>query len=132
MAQIEGPARELLEQPHHAVVSTLNENGSIHSTVAWIDVEDGTASLNSAVGRKWPSNIDRDPRVSITVYDQSNPYEYVEIRGTARTTLEGADEHIDRLAKKYMGADSYPFRTPEEQRVKIIVDAERIRHQKQG
>ena len=132
MAQIEGPARELLDQKNHAVVSTLNENGSIHSTVVWASVEDGAVAVNSAVGRKWPRNLERDPRITVTVYDESNPYEYVEIRGTASGTTDGADEHIDRLAKKYLDADSYPFRQPGEQRIKFVVDADRVRHQKQG
>jgi len=68
----------------------------------------------------------------VTVYDESNPYEYVEIRGTASGTLDDADGHIDRLAKKYLDADSYPFRQPGEQRIKFVVDADRVRHQKQG
>ncbi len=132
MAQIEGPARELLDSKNHAVVSTLNENGSIHSTVVWANVEDGAVAVNSAVGRKWPTNLERDPRITVTVYDESNPYEYVEIRGTASGTLDDADGHIDRLAKKYLDADSYPFRQPGEQRIKFVVDADRVRHQKQG
>ena len=132
MAQIEGPARELLDSKNHAVVSTLNENGSIHSTVVWVNLEDGVLAVNSAVGRKWPSNLERDPRITVTVYDESNPYEYVEIRGTASGTTDGADAHIDRLAKKYLDADSYPFRQPGEQRIKFVVDADRVRHQKQG
>lgn len=132
MAQIEGPARELLDGKNHAVVSTLNENGAIHSTVVWVNVEDGVVAVNSAVGRKWPSNLERDPRITVTVYDESNPYEYVEIRGTASGSTEDADAHIDRLAKKYLDADSYPFRTPDEERVKYVVDANRVRHQKQG
>ena len=132
MAQIEGPARELLDSKNHAVVSTLNENGSIHSTVVWVNLEDGVVAVNSAVGRKWPSNLERDPRITVTVYDESNPYEYVEIRGTASGTTDGADAHIDRLAKKYLDADSYPFRQPGEQRIKFVVDADRVRHQKQG
>ena len=132
MAQIEGPAQQLLEQRNHAVVSTLNEDGSIHSTVVWANIEDGAVAINSAVGRKWPSNLERDPRINVTVYDESNPYEYVEIRGRAQGTLEGADEHIDALAKKYMDADEYPFRQPGEQRIKFVVDANRVRHSKQG
>jgi hypothetical protein len=68
----------------------------------------------------------------VTVYDEKNPYEYVEIRGTARGTLEGADDHINRLAKKYIDADEYPFRQPGEQRITYVVDADRVRHQKQG
>jgi PPOX class probable F420-dependent enzyme len=132
MAQIEGPAQQLLESRNHAVVSTLNENGSIHSTVVWANIEDGVVAVNSAVGRKWPKNLERNPTITVTVYDESNPYEYVEIRGTASGTLEDADGHIDRLAKKYMDADSYPFRQPGEQRIKFVVDADRVRHSKQG
>lgn len=64
--------------------------------------------------------------------DESNPYEYVEVRGTATGTPEGADAHIDRLAKKYMDADRYPFRQPGEQRITYLVDATKVRHQKQG
>ena len=126
-----GVAR-LLEARNHAVVSTLNADGSVHSAVVWVDVLDGRVAVNSAVGRAWPTNLERDPRITVTVYDETNPYDYVEVRGTATSRLEGADEHIDRLAKKYMGADSYPFRQPGEQRVSFLVDATRVRHQKQG
>ncbi len=131
MADISDPGvRRLLEEPHHAVVSTLNEDGSVHSTVVWVDVLDGRVAVNSAVGRKWPSNLERDPRITLAVYDQANPYEYVEVRGTATGRLDGADDHIDRLAKKYMGVDSYPFRTPTEQRITYVVEVQRVRHQK--
>jgi hypothetical protein len=64
-------------------------------------------------------------------YDQSNPFEYVEIRGTA-TVAGGADEHIDALSAKYIGQDSYPFRQPGEERVKFVVQPDKVRHQKQG
>jgi PPOX class probable F420-dependent enzyme len=119
-------------RPNHAVVSTLNEDGSIHSTVVWVSLEDGRLAVNSAVGRKWPTNLERDPAVAVVVYDETNPYEYVEVRGTASGTTDGADDHIDRLAKKYKGLDSYPFRQEGEQRITFLVDADRIRHQKQG
>ena len=132
MASLDDPGvRALLDKPNHAVVSTLGEDGSIHSTVVWVNVEDGRLAVNSAVGRKWPTDLERNPTITVLVYDEDNPYDYVEVRGTARGTLEGADDHIDRLAKKYMGADSYPFRQPGEQRITFLVDAARIRHQKQ-
>ena len=132
MANIEGPARDLVDQgANHAVVSTLNDDGSIHSTVVWANVEDGRVAVNSAVGRRWPTNLERDPRINVTVYDAQNPYEYVEVRGTATGTTDGADDHIDRLAKKYLDADSYPFRQEGEQRISFFVDAERVRHSKQ-
>ena len=121
----------LLDKKNHAVCSTLNEDGSIHSTVVWVSVEDGQVAVNSAVGRRWPSNLERDPRITVVVYDESNPYDYVEVRGTATARLEGADDHIDRLAKKYMDADSYPFRQPGEQRVTFLVTPTLVRHQKQ-
>ena len=133
MASIDDPGvRRLLEAPNHAVVSTFNDDGSVHNTVVWVNVEDGRPAVNSAVGRRWPTNLQRDPRVNVLVYDQSNPYEYVEIRGTSTASTDGADAHIDRLAKKYLGADSYPFRQPEEQRISFFVAPERVRHQKQG
>jgi PPOX class probable F420-dependent enzyme len=126
------PVRELLEQPNYAVIATLNANGSIHQTIIWIGAEADAVSVNSAVGRLWPSNLERDPRVTVVVYEAGNPYNFVEIRGTASGTTEGADEHIDALAKKYIGQDEYPFRQPGEQRIKFVIEPERIRHVKQG
>ena len=132
MADIEGPARELVEQgANHAVVSTMNDDGSIHSAVVWANIEDDKVAVNSAIGRRWPTNLERDPRITVTVYDQSNPYEYVEVRGRVTSSTDDADGHIDRLAKKYMDADSYPFRQEGEQRISLFVDADKVRHQKQ-
>jgi PPOX class probable F420-dependent enzyme len=124
--------RELLEQPNYAVIGTLNANGSIHETVVWISAEDGAVAVNSAVGRLWPTNLERNPQATVLVYEAGNPYHFVEIRGTATGTLEGADEHINALAKKYLGQDEYPFRQPGEQRIKFVIQPDRIRHVKQG
>src|SRR2546429_443684 len=99
-----GP-QELLEKPNYAVVSTLNANGSVHQTVVWISSEGDRVAVDSAVGRLWPTNLQRDPRVSVLVQETGNPYHYVEIRGTATGTTDGADEHINALAKKYIGQD---------------------------
>ena len=84
-----------------------------------------------AVGRKWPTDLERDPTIAVIVYDEDNPYDYVEVRGHATGTTDRAREHIDRLAKKYLGADEYPFHQPGEQRITFLVDAHRVRHQKQ-
>lgn len=133
MASLSDPGvQALLDKNNHAVVSTLNEDGSIHSTVVWVSVEDGRLAVNSAVGRKWPTNLERQPTITVLVYDEDNPYDYVEVRGTARGTTEGADDHIDRLAKKYLDADSYPFRQAGEQRITYLVEPSLVRHQKQG
>lgn len=132
MASLDDPGvQALLDKPNHAVVSTLGSDGTMHSTVVWVSVEDGRLAVNSAVGRTWPSNLERDATVTVLVYDEDNPYDYVEVRGKAVGRTEGADDHIDRLAKKYLDLDSYPFRQPGEQRITFLVDADRVRHQKQ-
>ena len=123
--------RKLLSERNHAVVSTLNPDGSVLSTIAWVSGENGTVAVNSAKGRRWPANLERDPRVTVLVYEEGNPYNYVEIRGKANATTEGADQHIDALAKKYLGEDKYPFRRPGEQRIKFVIQPDNVRHQKQ-
>jgi PPOX class probable F420-dependent enzyme len=133
MASLNDPeVRKLLEDPNYAVISTLAPDGSVHNTVVWINADNGAVAVNSAVGRRWPSNLQRDPRASLLVYESGNPYNYVEIRGTASGTREGADQHIDALAKKYLGKDEYPFRTPGEERIKFVIEPERVHHVKQG
>jgi PPOX class probable F420-dependent enzyme len=124
--------RELLANPNYAVISTLNSDGTVHNTVVWISGEDGSVAVNSAIGRVWPTNLERDPRVTVLVQESGNPYHYVEIRGTATATTEGADEHINALTKKYINQDEYPFRRPGEQRIKFVIEPDHIRHQKQG
>jgi PPOX class probable F420-dependent enzyme len=126
------PVRELLEQPNYAVISTINKNGSIHNTIVWISAEDGAVAVNSAVGRLWPTNLRRDPHATVLVQESRNPYHYVEIRGTAEGTRDGADEHINALSKKYIGQDEYPYRQPGEQRIKFVIRPEHVRYLKQG
>jgi len=121
------PIRELLEQPNYAVISTLNRDGSIHNTIVWIGAEGDQVAVNSAIGRLWPTNLQRDPRVTVIVYEDGNPYNFVEIRGTAAGSTEGADEHIDALAKKYTGEDEYPYRRPGEQRIKFMIEPTHVR-----
>jgi PPOX class probable F420-dependent enzyme len=133
MANLSDPeVKKLLAEPNHAVLTSYNKDGSIHGTVVWVNTEDGNVAVNSAVGRKWPANLQRDPRTTLVVYEAGNPYNYVEIRGTAAGTEEGADEHINALTKKYIDQDEYPFRQPGEQRIKFVITPEHVRHQKQG
>jgi len=125
--KIEGRGEELLKGKNYANVATIRSDGTIHGAPVWVDVQDGLAVVNTAEGRAWPKNLERDPHVTLTVQNMENPYEYVEIRGqVAERTHEGADEHIDALAKKYLDADSYPFRQPGEQRVIIRVAPEHV------
>jgi PPOX class probable F420-dependent enzyme len=123
---------KLLSDPNFAVVSTFNADGSILSTIVWISAEDSIVAVNSAKGRRWPANLERDPRITALVYEAGNPYNYVEIRGRVTATTEGADEHINALSKKYIDQDEYPFRQPGEERIKFVIQPDHIRHQKQG
>lgn len=126
-ATIEGRSQELLQAKNFCNVSTIRSDGSVHTAPVWVDLQDGRPVLNTAEGRAWPRNLERDPRVTLTIQNMDNPYEYLSIRGrVAERTQEGADEHIDALAKKYLGQDSYPFRQPGEQRVIIRVDPEYV------
>jgi PPOX class probable F420-dependent enzyme len=126
-SKVEGRAAELLNGKNFCTVSTLRADGSVQAAPVWVDVQDGMPTLNSAEGRSWPRNLERDPRVTLTVQNMENPYEYVTIRGmVAQRTHEGADAHIDALAGKYLGADTYPYRQPGEQRVIIRVQPEHV------
>jgi PPOX class probable F420-dependent enzyme len=121
--------QELLEKPNHAVLSTINKDGSVHSAVVWLNVEDGALAINSSRGRAWPTNLERDARATLVVLNQENPYEYLEIKGRA-AEAGGAEEHIDALAMKYINQERYPWRQPGEERVKFRITPERIRHAK--
>jgi PPOX class probable F420-dependent enzyme len=127
-ATIEGRAEELLRGKNFAHVGTLRADGSVQVAPTWVDVQDGRPVLNTAEGRAWPRNLERDPRITLEVQNIENPYEYVEIRGrVAERTHEGADEHIDQLAKKYLGVDEYPMRQPGEQRLIIRVEPDYVK-----
>ena len=133
MASLSDPAvSALLGKPNHAVLSTLNQDGSVHTAMVWLDVEDDTVAINSQRGRVWPSNLERDGRATLTLLNQENPYEYVEIKGVAEVAGEGADEHIDRLAQKYINQDTYPWRVPGTERVKFVISGPHVRYVKAG
>jgi len=123
---IDGRSRELIEQRNFATVATLSEDGSPHMAVAWIDMEGDEVYVNSSEGRVWPQNLRRDPRITVTVVNLENPYEYVTVKGRAELTAEGADEHIDALAKKYLDAEEYPYRQPGEVRLRIRVVPDKV------
>jgi PPOX class probable F420-dependent enzyme len=126
-ATIEGRSAELLQGKNFCHVATLRPDGSVHGVPVWVDLQDGLAVLNTAEGRAWPRNLERDPRVTLTVQNMENPYEYLAIRGrVAERTHEGADEHIDAMAKKYLGQDTYPFRQSGEQRLILRVEPEDV------
>jgi len=118
--------RAFLESPFVGVVTDLRPDGSPHSTVVWVDVDDDGVSFNTAWPRAKPRYLANDPRVSLTVLDPDDPYRWIAIDGTVTLSEEGANEQIDRLAKKYRGLDSYPWHRPEETRVSVRITPTRI------
>lgn len=126
MAALNEAQRAFLENPYVGVVTTLHEDGSPHNTVVWIDVVDGAPEFNTATGRAKPRHLERDPRLALTVVDPQNAYKWLSITGRAELLDDGADEQIDRLAKKYLGEDSYPWRTPTEQRIRVRITPDRV------
>jgi PPOX class probable F420-dependent enzyme len=126
---IEGRSSELLQARNFCNVGSIRADGTPHVVPVWVDLEGNEVLLNTAEGRAWLANLDRDPRVTLTVQNLENPYEYVTIRGRmTERTHEGADEHINGLAKKYLDKDEYPFRQPGEVRVKVRVAPETVHH----
>jgi PPOX class probable F420-dependent enzyme len=124
--------RKLFEGKNLAFVSTLMKDGHPHVTPTWIDIQDGHIFVNTAIGRIKQKNVSRDPRLSISIVDQNNPYDMVTVRGRVigQITGDAADEHIDKLAKKYLGKDKYPNRAPGEKRVILKIKPERVFHMK--
>jgi PPOX class probable F420-dependent enzyme len=119
--------RDLFNKRAFASLATRMPNGDVQVTPVWVDAEGGTVLFNSARGRVKDQNVRRDPRVTLTLMDPDNPYRYMEIRGrVVDYTEQGADKHIDKLAKKYLGVDKYPYAKPGEVRVLYRVKPERV------
>ncbi len=113
--------RAFLANPYVGVVTDLRPDGTPHSTVVWVDVDDEGVSFNTAWPRAKPRYLRANPRVALLVVDPGDEYRWVSISGVATLTEDGADEQIDRLAKKYKGLDSYPWHKPEETRVSVRI-----------
>jgi PPOX class probable F420-dependent enzyme len=109
---------DLFVKKSFAHLATLMPGGEPQVTPVWIDFDGESVIFNTAVGRQKDKNLQRDGRVALSIADPDNPYRYIEVRGnvSARTT-NGADAHIDKMAKKYLDKDKYPFRQPDEVRV---------------
>jgi len=107
-----------------AHIATVMPDGSPQVTPVWIDYRNGRIAFNTARGRVKDKNLKEGAKIALSITDPDNPYRYVQVRGTvAKVTEDGADKHIDALAKKYMGVDKYPFHTPNEKRVIYEIEA---------
>jgi PPOX class probable F420-dependent enzyme len=125
MATLSEKQAKLFTDRNWGVIATIREDGSSHVTPVWIDYDGEAVLVNSAYGRTKVTNLQRDPRATVTVLPAENQQSgYVMVSGPAELVDEGAREHIDKLAKKYLGEDKYPYLGPGERRVIIKIRPE--------
>jgi PPOX class probable F420-dependent enzyme len=126
----DGAVRRLFEGKNFVYVASLMKDGSPHVAPTWVDIDNGTLLVNTAVGRVKQKNISRDGRVALAIADHDNPYNMVTIRGKVVDQITGqeAEEHIDKLAKKYIGKNKYPGRAPGERRVILKIKPDKVFH----
>jgi PPOX class probable F420-dependent enzyme len=121
MAKLTSDDVALLNEPNLAHLATIDDDGTPHVTPVWVDTDGENILFNTATGRVKYNNVIRNPAVAISVVDKKDDYRTLWVKGTAELVEEGADAHIDRLAKKYLGVDSYPWRKATEQRVIVRI-----------
>jgi PPOX class probable F420-dependent enzyme len=126
MAQLDKRQKEFLENPYVGIATTLRSDGSPHSTVVWVDVRDGAVGFNTARGRAKVRHLERDPRVSLVVVAPDDAYKWIAVSGRGELTEDGADAQIDKLANKYIGQETYPWRREGEQRVSVWITPEAV------
>lgn len=118
---------DLFEKRAFGHLATLMPDGSPQVTPVWVDYDGRYILVNSAEGRVKDENMERDSRVAIAILDPDQPYRYLQVRGrVAEITTEGADEHIDKMAQKYMGVEKYPNRRPGEVRKLYKIEPESV------
>ena len=128
-ATLEGRPQEIIAGKNYAHVAIPRADGTVQTVIVWAHTDGANVMLNSAEGRDWPQNLRRAGTATVTVMADSNPYEWVSVTGRlVEDTHDGADPHIDSLAKKYLGVDSYPYRKEGEQRIKFALVPERVHY----
>ena len=127
MAGIPDKYMDLLQKKAFAHLATVGADGSPQVTPVWVDFDGALIRFNTAKGRVKDKNLRRNPRLALSIQDPDNPYRYMQVRGrVTEITEQGADAHIDALAKKYIDQDKYPWRRPDEVRVTYKILPEKI------
>jgi PPOX class probable F420-dependent enzyme len=127
MATIPASHADLLTKPAFANLATLNPDGSPQVTPVWVDFDGSHVIVNTARGRVKAKNLAREPRVALSIADPENPYRYLGLQGrVVEMTEKGGDAHIDKMAKKYLGKDIYPFRRPGEVRIIVKIAPDKV------
>jgi PPOX class probable F420-dependent enzyme len=106
-------------------LAVLDDDGSPEITPVWVDWDGEYVLVNTLQSRMKPRRVEGDARVAIAVVSSENPYQHVRIKGRAELTEDGAEEHIDKLAQKYLGQESYP-RGPGDRRVIVRIRPEQV------
>ena len=123
MKPLPDSVKKLIEAKVYANVATLMKDGSHHVTQVWVDHEGDIVLINTNEGSQKHKNALRNPMIALDVCDPANPYNVAVIRGrVSEVTFEGAEAHIDRMAKKYLGQDKYQMRRPGVRRVLIKIE----------
>ena len=120
------PIKQFLTAKAYGHVVTRNKDGSPQMSMVWMDVDGNEVLFNTAEGRVKPRNLRRDPRILISVQNPLSPQGHAIFYGTATVTEEGAEQHIDKLAKRFLGVDKYPYRAPGEKRLIVRTQVDRI------
>ncbi|MEW6583009.1 MAG: PPOX class F420-dependent oxidoreductase [Actinomycetota bacterium] len=127
MATLSDQEKAVLAEANYAHLTTMNSDGSPQASVVWIDVDGDDILINTAEGRAKARNVRRNPKVAISITRMDNPFNWVGVRGTVvEVTNDGADAHIDKLAGKYLGAETYPYRADGEVRVMMRIRPDRV------
>jgi PPOX class probable F420-dependent enzyme len=123
--------RNAIEGPQFWALATTNPDGSPQVSTVWVNAKDGNILINSALGRKKPRNLEREPRVALSWVDPENGYHTASIQGRVVETYTGdeAEADIDSLAEKYLGQTPYPWRKEGEQRVSFVIEPTHVYHQ---
>lgn len=120
---------DLFDKKAFANLATIMPDGAPQVTPVWVDYDGTHVIVNSARGRQKDRNMKHNAAVALSILDPENPYRYLEVRGhVAEITEDGADAHIDKMAKKYMGLDTYPYRSANEVRVIYKIAPEHFTH----
>jgi len=128
--QIGPRLKALFDEPLPIIVGTTRRDGSVQMTPVWYEYRDGQIWLNGGPKRDWVKHIKRDPRVSLLVPDPKNMFRWAQLQGRlVDTSLEGGDDHIERLSQRYTGG---PYRNPKVDRLIVRIDPERVTGMESG
>jgi PPOX class probable F420-dependent enzyme len=126
-SELSSALQQLLKEPVFGQIATLQPDGSPQVTQVWLDTDGKHVLVNTTGNAQKAKNVRRDARVAVNLHDPKNPWRVANIQGSVvESTNEGAEQHIDELAKRYLGKDEYPFRRPGEKRLLLKIEPKRI------